>query len=289
MFFVSRDTTLERGKALHFTDMRCSWHMKNYCAVFLSAILLPGCSGSGSDSGSLADNQYANGFRLARLTNTLNYVSDERVTIIDYDYDFSTNEIVRTRSRLDEDDEPTVSRLEIDRAGRLIGGSYDYTFGSFLGGTQHYDIRYDAEGKVIEYAESQYNRFTFNYSDSSLDNVVHYLSSSVYTFELTYDAQGLRTSSTDAVTSVTTHFEYDRAGQLSHATDIDQFGKELFSYEFGYDLNGNHVSTLSYTPFGELFSTDEYSYEASQETVFNHGIMRQQIEPFEATNISFVR
>ncbi|MGQ7846037.1 hypothetical protein ACUNV4_16260 [Granulosicoccus sp. 3-233] len=35
--------------------------------------------------------------------------------------------------------------------------------------------------------------------------------------------------------------------------------------------------------------TDEYTCEASPETVFNQGIMRQSIEPFEATNATFVR
>ena len=89
--------------------------------------------------------------------------------------------------------------------------------------------------------------------------------------------------------SVTTHFEYNTAGQNSSAVEIDQFGKELVWYEFDYDPNGNHVSTLSYTPFGVLFSTDVYTYEASAEAIFNHGIMRQKIEPFEATKTTFVR
>ncbi len=263
--------------------------MKFHYAVLISSALLAGCSGSDSDSVSSAQNIYANGFRLARLTSTLNYASGDRTTITDYEYDFSKNDITITRSMVGEEDEPRISKLEIDRAGRLVGGSYDYTFGTLVSGTTNYDIRYDSEGKVIEFHESQYDNFTFNYTDSLLDNIVHRLSSSVYTYRFTYDAQGERTSSLDAVVSVTTHFEYNTAGQLSSAVEIDQFGKELFSYEFGYDPNGNHISTLSYTPFGVLFSTDVYTYETSAEAVFNHGIMRQNIEPFEATITTFVR
>ncbi len=263
--------------------------MKILIAVSIGLLLLTGCSGSQTDTTSQAPNIYANGYRLVKSTNTLHYASDDRLLITDYDYDFSGKEITITKWVEGEVEEPRVSRLYIDDAGRLTGGSYDYNLGTFINGTSNYTIRYDTEGKVIEYHESQYDNFTFNYVNGLLDNIVHYLSSSVYTFDFTYDAQGQRTSSLDAVTRETTHFEYNTEGQIASALDINQFGEELFSYEFGYDANGNLVSTLSYTPFGQLFSTDVYTYEASPEPVFNHGILRQAIEPYEATNASFVR
>jgi len=263
--------------------------MKTYHAFIVALALLAGCSGSGSDSTPLAENIYANGYRLAKVTSTLNFSSNNSKSTIDYAYNFSSNEITVTRFSPGEDNEPSISKLKIDRSGRLIGGSYDYSLGTFISGTTEYAIRYDAAGKVIEHAESQFDMFTFNYTDKLLDNIVHRLSSSVYTHKFTYDAQGRRTSSLDGVVSVTTHYDYNLAGQISSANEIDQFGEQLFSYEFAYDLNGNHISTLAYTARGELFSTDVYTYEVSAEPIFNHGIMRQAIEPFEATNGTYVR
>lgn len=261
--------------------------MKICYAVMVVLVLLSGCSGSGSSA--VSTNNYANGFMLVRLADTLNFSSDDRTSITDYEYDFANREIIVTRTPADQGDEPTTSKLDIDRAGRLVGGSYFSSLGSLFSGTTTYDINYDSEGRVIEYRESELDRFEFNYLDGNLDNIVYFLSNSVWTYRFAYNAQGMRISSRDGVTSETTHFQYNAAGQISSAQVIDQFGRELFSYVFTYDSNGNHVSTLAYTPSGTLFSTRLYTYEASPSTVFNHGIMRQKIEPFEATFGRYVR
>ena len=267
---------------------------KTIFPILLGLIILTSCSGSTdtTDSEMATDNQptniYANGYRLVKFDNTLNFLTSAPVKTTSYEYDFAAKEIIRTRIS-DEEDEPQVSVQRLDDAGRLIGGSYDYSLGTLISGTTDYEIRYGPNGNVLSYSESEFDNFSFAYTGEMLTRITHFLSSSVYTFDLNYDTSGVRTSTVDAVTSVTTHFTYNDKGQPINAQEIDQFGDELFSYDFDYDVHGNHVSTLSYTPFGVLFSTDIYTYEESPETVFNHGIMRQQIQPFETTNINFVR
>ncbi len=272
--------------------MKISWRTVT-AAPLLLLLVLGACGGSDSprsDTNSAfinaAPNIYANGYRLAQHTSTLDYSSSSEPTTRNYAYDFTNNQITITRTQ--EDEEPRISQLLIDRAGRLIGGSYDYTFGSF-GGTTNYTLLYNSLGQVISYADSIYDYHEFRYEQGLLDNIEHFLSNTRWTFTFSYDANGVRLSSTDAVTSETTHFEYNDKGQIVSAMDIDQFGKAGFTYEFEYDEPGNLVLTKSYTPFNQLFSTDTYVYEESEEQIFNHGMMRQQIEPFEATNATFVR
>lgn len=270
--------------------------MKNI--VFLTIMglaALTGCSGSKETTDSeltsdaLPANIFANGYRLAKLNSTLNFFSTNPVTTITYEYDFPNKEIIRTVEASEEDDEENVSTLYLDEAGRLIGGSYDYSLGTFLSGTSDYTLRYGPNGNVLEYYESEFDNHTFNYTGDMLTSIVHYLSASVYTFDLNYDANGVRTSTVNAVTQQTTHFTYNSQGLPVSAQEIDQFGDNVFSYVFDYDEHGNHVSTLTYTPSGGLFSTDIYTYEESPEPVYNHGIMRQKIELLETTNIYFVR
>ena len=196
----------------------------------------------------LPKNVFHNGFRLATQSKSRYYAGDEPESITEYKYkykykykyDFSNNEITITSSSLDEENEPKISKLYIDQSGRLVGGSYDYEFGTSFSGTTNYNIRYNGEGKVIEYAESQYDISTFNYVNGFLDNIIHqYLPSvfdptgSAYTYKFTYDAQGKRTSSQDGVTKRVTQFEYNAVGQISRAVSIGQLGRQLFSYEFG--------------------------------------------------------
>lgn len=273
---------------------RSKYNLNIVLSILVELVLLTGCGGSNDttdselDSDGRAANIYANGYRLVKFDSTLNFLTSAPVTTTTYEYDFADKEIIRTRIS-DEEDEPQVSVQLLDDAGRLIGGSYDYSLGTLISGTTDYELRYGPNGNVLSYSESAFDNFSFAYTDERLTRITHFLSSSVYTFDLNYDTNGVRTSTVDAVTSVTTHFTYNDKGQPISAQEIDQFGDELFSYDFDYDVHGNHVSTLSYTPFGVLFSTDIYTYEESLETVFNHGIMRQQIQPFETTNINFVR
>jgi len=276
--------------------------MKICYPIILLLFVLGGCSdsgssgqpGSSSQSGtgnppSAASNIYANGFRLANATRILNFSSEDLTTTWQYAYDFTNKEITITRTPSDPEAEPVTSTLEIDGAGRLVGGSYSSGSGPFSGGLTTYAIRYDSMGRVIEYFESEFDNFAFNYSDNQLDNIVHYLADTVLTHRFTYDAQGRRMSSQDPVTSETVQFEYNAAGQIASGKVIDQIGRETFSYVFSYDANGNHISTLEYTSSGTLFSTNLYEYEASANSVFNHGVMRQLIEPFESTNGTYVR
>jgi len=211
------------------------------------------------------------------------------ITTTTYEYDFPNKQIIRTVEASEEEDEEDVSTLYLDETGRLIGGSYDYSLGTILSGTTDYTLRYGADGRVLEYSKSQFDIYSFFYTGDLLSRIVHHLSASVYRFDLNYDVSGVRTSTVNAVTQETTHLTYNSQGLLVSAQEIDQFGDNGFSYVFDYDEHGNHVSTLSYTPFGVLFSTDIYTYEESPEPVFNHGIMRQKIELFETTNIYFVR
>lgn len=269
--------------------------MKFVFSIIVVLAILTGCSGSNKSTDSelasddLPMNIYANGYRLVKLTSTLNFLSSDPVTTTTYEYDFANKVIIRTVVNPDEEDETQVSTQLMDEAGRLVGGSYDYSLGTTISGTTDYELRYGPFGNVLAFSKSNFDNYSLTYSDNLLTRIVHFLSSSVYTFDLNYDVNGVRTSTVDAVTSVTTHLTYNEQGQLVSALEIDQFGDELFTYDFDYDVHGNHVSTLSYTPFGVLFSTDIYTYEESPETVFNHGLMRQRIEPFETTNIYFVR
>jgi len=263
--------------------------------IVVGLLNLTGCGGSKETtnaeiaSDALPPNIYANGYQLVKLTSTLNFLTADPVTTTSYAYDFANKQIIRTSEKTDEEDETRVSMQLIDDAGRLIGGSYDYSLGTIVSGTADYEIRYGPNGNVLAYSKSEFDNYSFTYSGDLLTRIVHFLSSSVYTFELNYEVNDVRTSTVDAVTSVTTHFTYNEQGQAVSAQEIDQFGDEIFSYEFDYDVHGNHISTLAFTPFGALFSTDLYTYQESPEAVFNHGIMRQQIQPFETTNINFVR
>ena len=213
----------------------------------------------------------------------------ERTTFTDYDYDFENSTITLSRTTSGDDAEPELSTLLIDDAGNLVGGSFSFSFGQITNGETDYELSYNATGMVVEYRESQFNITTFNYIDDQLDNIVHQLPGLVTTHRFEYDAQGQRIASTDGVTSVTTSYLYNAEGQLTSANEINQFGEELVSYEFAYDENGNHISTLTFTSIGTLVSTETFFYEASSETVFNHGIMRQAVEPFETTNAVYVR
>ena len=245
----------------------------------------PGTTTNASSGTSL----FANGFRLARRTSELNVQGFERTTFTDYDYDFENSTITLSRTTSGDDAEPELSTLLIDDAGNLVGGSFSFSFGQITNGETDYELSYNATGMVVEYRESQFNITTFNYIDDQLDNIVHQLPGLVTTHRFEYDAQGQRIASTDGVTSVTTSYLYNAEGQLTSANEINQFGEELVSYEFAYDENGNHISTLTFTSIGTLVSTETFFYEASSETVFNHGIMRQAVEPFETTNAVYVR
>lgn len=261
-------------------------NMTIYHALIIGIALLTGCSGSNPDPAPLEKNIYANGFRLSKATNTFG----SRVIVRNYEYNFSNNEILIKKSTVGEDDAPDISKLNIDRSGRLVGGSFNFEPTGPIGGfTSEYDFLYDEEGRVIEYSNSPDNVSTFNYVDGLLDNVAYRILNTTYTHRFTYDAQGVRTSSQNGISLASTQFEYNTLGQLSGAIGINSAGRQFMMYELEYDANGNHISTITKFIDGDVLTTDVYTYEASPETVFNHGILRQKIEAFEVTSARYVR
>ena len=48
--------------------------------------------------------------------------------------------------------------------------------------------------------------------------------------------------------------------------------------------NGNLQTVTNYNRFGEEIFADTYEFEATDEKVFNHGIMRLLYSPHELTN-----
>jgi len=265
--------------------------MKISPTVFLLLSILLGltaCGGSSSGSSSPASsgpNVYSNGYRLVKHTSEAFFRT--ALLVSEYEYQFDNGIIIKESYRQEPGSDIKVdvdtSQLNIDSAGRLIGGRYDYQLG-----ITDYKLEYNDQGQVISFSESELDRFDFIYSNGRLEQIEHKLVDDFYIYDYRYNTDNTLQSVTDGLKTEVNVLLYDENNVVSGISKEYQSGGQINTYNFEYDSNGNLVTIERISPIGELFSTDRFEYVSSTETIFNHWIMRLAIEPFEMTLVDFV-
>jgi len=219
---------------------------------------------------------YDNGFRLVKKTVELRTEEDSYLRKYDYTYDFEENVInvavVSYGSREHYD-----FGYDFDQFGRMI--EVFYTNPSSQPRPIQYSTRYDSSGHIVQLFRSTDNNNSFVYENDQLIRIHDLKRGSELQFEVSYDAQGLRTSVYDSFNKVTIHYERNEKGEISNIQTQNEWGEVVVSHELNYDEYGNHVKTTSELN-GRGTYVENYSYEVSPEPIFNIGLVLLDLEPF---------
>ena len=291
-----------------------------YSIVLAAIFLLASCSGSGESTGTTSastpqdstqnateidplnadasggPNLYQNGYMLVRATLSGNSPFGGYDKLFDYAYVFEENKITMIETDLDEaDSEPETSTMLLDGNGRIIGGYYPE---SVVDRTVRYTLKYNEFGQVANVQISEEailveGSFDYEYIDSRISRVKQTSEDGTVFHELAYDASGNRTTATVPFGgdggSFRAEYSYDDEGVLISAKMFNVFGIHVWTGSFSYDDNNNLVRVD--IVFEEGFTeTSTYEYAVAPQPVYNHGIMRQAINPlFPSTLFDIIK
>lgn len=258
-------------------------HSINVALSLLVATLAAGCTGGSSDSsGSSTEadlpNPYSNGYRVTRVTTTF---IGEPWAIDSYIYDSENNTVTL---QVDKDGVVSSKTQTLNGAG-LIVKSVTPAADSLISSTDRtWEYVYNKNGHLISRNDlSGYPTIPYILDDD--DKIINY--DFITQLEYTYNSNAELESITDLLTSERHSISYNAAGQLSGGESLSDDGSVYTRFEILYDENGNISQVTDYNRNDSPIFSDTYEYEATEEKIVNHAIMRLLNELPDLTNTPF--
>jgi len=200
---------------------------------------------------------------------------------VDYTYNEENSAIELKRTRGDD----TSSKIQTLNTSGLIIQSVTPGEDNLLSDNDRtWDYGYNAKGQLTSRIDSD-GFPVIRYVRDAHGNITE--QDGIGTIEYAYDMNGLLESAFDTLRSELYVFEYNAAGQLSGGVTQLNDGSVFGRFEVLYGENGNIIEVTDYNRTDSPIFSDRYVYEATDEVIVNHALMRLLNELPDLTNTPF--